>query len=749
MKTVTNPERVLPQFSATSVPAQESYKLLSAIFSGTDDRVFVKDRAGRYLMLNAAVADFFQRPIEDIVGRTDFDLLSSEAARVVTATDALVLNTGECTSYEIKAPDNQRIKWIYTTKAPVRDDTGQIVGVIGIGRDITARKLAEEALQLSEARFAAAQALAHLGSWEWDLSTDDVTWSAECYRIFGLEPRSFTPTFSAVMHLFHPVHGERFRAGLAAAIRTGAELKYDFRILRPSGEERYVHVEGLLSEYAADGTPLMMTGTSYDITERKQAELALGRSEANFAHAQRIAQVGSWEWEPNTGRAIWSDEARRIFGVVQDGPLPLASLLEYIHRDDHAAVAQAINATLTQDQPYDMIFRIVRPLDGAERIIHSLGELHLTDDDVQLMTGVCRDITEERRLHSRLTRSETNLTQAQRIARIASWRWDLRTGPETWSSAIYEILGIDAATPMSFRYFLTFVHASDRAAVSGAFNSTFVGAAPHAIDFKIIAAGGRELSIHSVAETVHAPDGSAVAIIGTVQDITERKHIEAQLAASRDELGELTRYLQNLQEEDRRRISREMHDEFGAVFTAANLSLSRLASMLDGAPLQAREIVLSTKEMIANAGKALDDIVNGLHPQMLNHLGLVATMQWYIAEFEKRTGIRCLPTLPNENTPVNENSSLTLFRCLQESLTNVAKHAAASEVKVTFSLQQDRMSLLVVDNGRGFTVDALSTVKAFGIRGLQARINQLGGKLSLTPAVPRGTRLAVTLPGIL
>lgn len=721
--------------------------MLASMFEGTEDRVFAKDAQGRYLMVNTAVTRYFGRAQDEIIGRTDWDLLPPEDARVVAESDQRVLRTGEPTSYEIDASRGAHNIYVHTAESPLRDAHGQIVGVIGIGRDITARKRIEDALRLSETRFAAAQKIAHFGSWEWNLKTNGVVWSDECYRIFGLDPGSFQPSYPTISPYIHPSHVERLREVLAAAVKHGTEFKDDFRIVRPHGEERYLHVEGVVTHYATDGSPLIMTGTMFDITDRKQTELALRRSESNYTHAQRIAQVGSWEWVPSTGHVLWSIEAQRIFGQTAPpgGTMSRAGFLQSVHPDDRGTVSAAIDATLNDGVPYDITFRTLL-LESGERTIHSLGEMHRDSENVPVLTGVCRDITEQLRLHEQLRSSEANLAQAQRIARIASWRWDMRTGHESWSAGIYEILEIEPAPPMSYRSFLEFVNEDDRASVAAAFNPTFAGAAPYALGFRVITRGGRERFIHSLGETISSHDGTVTAIIGILQDITERKRIEAELFASRDELRALMHHLQHLQEDERRHIAREIHDEFGAVFTAANLSLYRLGNQLRGAPPQTRALLASTKEMIANAGKSLDEIVNGLHPQMLSHLGLAATLEWYIGEFEKRTGIRCLRTLPEESEALKEQQTLALFRCLQESLTNVAKHAAATLVRVVFAIDDEQLSLSIVDNGIGFTADALGAPDAFGVRGLDARVTQLGGTLKIQNQAPRGTRVLVALP---
>jgi len=595
---------------------------VARVLEGTEDLVFIKDDTGRYLMVNAAFGRYFGLPVESFIGARDTDFISNERhVRDAAGTDRLVLETGLSLTYEpegIHGPTD--LSRFQTLKCPVRDISGRIIGVLGIGRDISARRQVEEALRQSESRLAAAQAIAHLGSWEWNLQTNEVVWSEESYRIWGVDPATFTPNYIYIEKNIHPADIARVRRTLSAAAHQGTNFRDEMRVIRPSGDERHVHIEGVVTHYDTDGAPLVMTGTNFDITERKRTELALRRSEANFKFAQRVAQVGSWEWEPDTGAITVSDEAQRIIGMESGAPthMSLEDILSLVHPDDRASWGRAVQATIEHSRPYDFIFRVVRT-DGSVRLIHTMGEMQNDSGEHRVMTGVCRDITESERIRS-------------------------------------------------------------------------------------------------------------------------------ELAASRDELKDLMQHLQNVQETERRRIAREIHDEFGAVFTAANISLYRLANQLAEASPAVRDLLASTKEMISNAGHALDDIVNGLHPQMLNLLGLSATLAWYVKEFEQRTGIKCSHRLPAESQHVPEQLAITLFRCLQESLTNVAKHAAATQVRVELVLGKVRCALHVVDDGKGVDPALLGAADAYGIRGMSARVSQLGGSLDIQPETPRGTRITFTLP---
>jgi PAS domain S-box-containing protein len=600
--------------------AEDCFGHFARLLSHTEDAVFIKDVNSRYLMVNSTFAAIIGRPEDAIIGLTDQEVAPGYAANGL-ATDRWVISTGQAVSYEVLGVGASTGRVFYTCKAPVRDPDGRLMGVIGISRDIADRKRVEEALRVSESRLAATQSIAHLGTWEWNLHTNEVIWSEESYRIFGVDSRSFTPRFEEVCKLLPPEQVVRVRGFLSAAARRGEPFAEDFLIRRPNGEERYLHTEGVVTVYAADGTALIMSGTNLDVTERKRTEIALRRSESNFAHAQRVAQVGSWEWALDDGEIVMSEEAQRITSLhaADWSSVSREQFLSFVHTDDRTRISAAMDATLERGQPYDETFRFRGP-DGVERILHSLGDMHTEyGSNRPLMTGV-------------------------------------------------------------------------------------------------------------------------------VQDVTERQRMQDALAASRDELRDLMQHLQHVQEEERRRIAREIHDEFGAVFTAANLSLARLANQLRDADPSVRELLASTKEMILNAGRSLDDIVNGLHPQMLGHLGLAATVEWYAGEFAKRTGLRVHQQIPTECGALGEQQSIAVFRCLQESLTNVAKHAHATVVRIELTTTTTRIKLVVLDNGKGIDTRQLAAPDAYGIRGMGARVRNLGGTLVVEPGVPKGTRMTLVLP---
>jgi PAS domain S-box-containing protein len=166
--------------------------------------------------------------------------------------------------------------WVFDSgKVVERDAAGQPLRAAGIHMDITSRKEAETALQASRASLAKSQEIAHLGNWEWNIQTDESTWSDEIYRIFGVEPQQFGPTYKASVEFIHPEDRSRVTSALDKAIRGDQPYNLDLRIIRPDGLVRIVHEQGKVVYDEKSGQPVYMLGNTQDVTEQKEAEAAL------------------------------------------------------------------------------------------------------------------------------------------------------------------------------------------------------------------------------------------------------------------------------------------------------------------------------------------------------------------------------------------------------------------------------------------------------------------------------------------
>ena len=223
----------------------------------------------------------------------------------------------------------------------------------------------------------------------------------------------------------------------------------------------------------------------------------------------------------------------------------------------------------------------------------------------------------------------------------------------------------------------------------------------------------------------------------------ERDLLEKQVKDRTASLAELATHLQNVREDERGHLARELHDELGALLTAAKLDVARLKSRLAGNLPEALERLEHLTRTL-NTGIALKRrIVEDLRPSSLSHLGLVASLEILAREFEERSGLSIATDL--ETVELGGAAQLTVYRLVQESLTNIAKYANAAQVEISLHDFESYITIDVKDDGQGFKVENISPA-SHGLAGMRHRVEAAGGKLTVTSAEGDGTQVGAVLP---
>jgi signal transduction histidine kinase len=226
----------------------------------------------------------------------------------------------------------------------------------------------------------------------------------------------------------------------------------------------------------------------------------------------------------------------------------------------------------------------------------------------------------------------------------------------------------------------------------------------------------------------------------------ERKRAVEQLRQSHEQLRALSVYLQHVREEERMRISRAVHDELGQALTGLKIDLSWLSGRL---PKQMGPLINKTREMSSHIDETIQTvrrISTELRPGILDHLGLVAAIEWQANELQTRTGIQCKVSNSLDRTILDEELNTVFFRIFQETLTNIIRHAGATRVDVHLKEEEGRLILEVKDNGRGITREQMSNVKSIGLLGMRERAALLGGEVNITGMPKKGTKVIVSIP---
>jgi len=458
--------------------------------------------------------------------------------------------------HRILLPDGV-IRYVHAVAHAGRDSSGNLE-YMGVVTDITEQKLADDErealsrdLQESKAWLEEAQRVAHLGYWVWDLQTNQLIWSDETYRIFGLSPQEGLIDLEKVREMIHPDDREAVFRTVEETVRSGARADCEHRLFRPNGEMRVVHSLADLKRDAS-GRPHKMFGTTQDITERKRAEEELQllyrdlqESKASLEEAQRIAHIGSWVWDLEKDHVTYSDEYYRIFGLTPTkGPIDIATVREMIHPEDREYVFRIAEEAIRAGERADCEHRIVRP-DGEIRIVHSLGDLKKdASGQAYEMFGVSQDVTDRKRAEEALRRSQFYLSEGERLAHIGSWastdlgiRWseDLNI---YWSDEVYKIFGFDPknGTP-SLQQFLSAVHPQDQASLTATMKKLHEEHCGCDITNRIVRPDGEIRYVRCVGIPV-VEEGVFKGYRGTTMDVTEQELLTQELRREKAYLAE-------------------------------------------------------------------------------------------------------------------------------------------------------------------------------------------------------------------
>lgn len=228
-------------------------------------------------------------------------------------------------------------------------------------------------------------------------------------------------------------------------------------------------------------------------------------------------------------------------------------------------------------------------------------------------------------------------------------------------------------------------------------------------------------------------------------EVAERKHAEEALRASQATLRELAAHQERIREDERKRIAREIHDELGQNLLVLRLEVSALHARTGDRHLRLQKRSAAALDYIDTTMKSIRTIMNNLRPSVLD-LGLHAAIDWQVRQFEQRSGIRCKLAMSDDGISVGEPYATAVFRILQESLTNVGRHAQATQVDISLRVDERHIMMTVKDNGVGMYPGDRRKVHRFGLVGMQERVAMLDGELRIDSLPALGTMLSLAVP---
>ena len=441
--------------------------------------------------------------------------------------------------------------------------------------------------------------------------------------------------------------------------------------------------------------------------------------------------------------------------------LTLESLVDAIHPEDRQTVQTALRDSLKHGFSHNLEFRVIHP-DGSLHWFVSKGRPEYDSAGKAVrMRGVALEITERKRAEEEIQRREAQLVEAQRIASLGSYEWDLRTNTVRRSEELCRIFGLlPHEFEPTYQGYLARVHPEDRSTTKGFIDRSFQEGQPFDFEERIVRPDGSVRMLHSQGQWSFDDHQRPVKLVGICQDITERKQVEQQLRAANAALAEelkertlaekeiqaLTARLITAQEEERKRLARELHDDLSQQIATLSIAASNLKKDIASEDAGARAQSERIQEKLVQLAEGVRRLSHNLHPAVLEYPGLGAALQSYCSEFSALTGIIVSFRAEGSFERLDPSVALCLYRIAQEALQNVLKHAQIDHAQLTVTRSAGSVCLTVSDAGVGIDTRRARMPQGLGLVNIKERTRLVNGTLSIESQPNHGTALSVTVP---
>jgi PAS domain S-box-containing protein len=537
---------------------------------------------------------------------------------------------------------------------------------------------------------------------------------------------------------------EAHRRGVRRLLRNGGK-KLDGGATETFGLHRQGHefpIEIAFSHLSEEGGRNVFAAFIRDISDRKKIEDALRHHEAQLAEAQELAQLGSWSWDVPSDSITWSHELLRIAGLPA-APARFADLLELVPPADRAHFNEAVRRSIEDDEPYDMNVRLMRP-DRSVRTVHARGQcVRDGAGAVVRMFGTALDITAREKAQAALRDSEERFRATFEKAPIGICELETDGAFERVNPRLCEMLGYSECELLALSAG-DLTHPDDIAPTLALVDEVLQGKRKmFEIDKRYIRKDGTIFWAHANSTLLRDASGSPKSFIAVLEDVTSRKLAEEAIQA-------LPAQLLKAQDEERRRIARELHDSTAQDLAVVSMNLGLIEEWMEGRDAWAANLLGDSLAVLAQANRDLRTLAHLLHPPMLDELGLAGALRHYVEGFSQRSGIQVELDSPADLARCSEEIETALFRVVQESLANVHRHSGSNSASVQLVRAGENIELTIADRGHGLPAGLrLDTAEeagvGVGISGMRQRMRQLGGQLKIT-SNSAGTRVHAALP---
>jgi PAS domain S-box-containing protein len=510
-----------------------------------------------------------------------------------------------------------------------------------------------------------------------------------------------------------------------------------------SGSLLWIQVTSV-PQFAQEGTLTGVITSFTDITALKNVEAALRTAAELNRQIVSSAQEGIIVHGSDLRYKLWNPYMERMSGlkaadVVGKHPLELFPFMAEvgIYADLEKALAGEIVSS--HDSPF-----FVPQTKREGWMNNNFAPLRDDKGNIIGVVATVRDITQRKREEEQLRRNEALLSQAEQMTKCGSWESNLKTGTWSLSKGLLQIYGLASAPEWDREDYWARIHPADRKRARARIHRAVAECKPFEHVLRYRAPDGVYRVHFARAIQIPGPDGRTERSIGVVQDITDQTRKE-------EDLRQLSARLLRLQDEERRRIARDLHDSVSQKLLTVSLSLVQLGKSAHVQTKRGKQLLADTRGMVKDLSTEVRSLSYLLHPPLLDELGLVSALEEYASGFGRRSGLRLELDLSSEVGRLPKEYNTALFRIVQESLGNIQKHSGSPAGRIRLMRDGNKIVLEVMDGGRGIPPDHLKERPGglrslgVGILGMRERMTQIGGRLEITSG-SEGTTVRATLP---
>lgn len=737
--------------TAPAFAKRESKKLRSnqlqpfvALVKIFNEFLFELDADGKFLNIWTSNDALPRERRQEYLGRRALEVLGEEIFRPFKKLFQRVIqqHASEDIEFPIDSPGGRR--WFQARVYAVGGGAKKSHSVCLLARDITLQRTAEDKLAQQEALLAHAEEVTGIGCWELNVETDQRVWSRQLFRLYGFDPKGDLPSEEAIFAMTHPDDRLRVRLIQESAVRECKPFQSEGRYTLPDGRLRILAIRGIpLPDETGKANRLI--GVVQDVTELREAESQIRRSESLLSQAERLACLGSWEYGIEQQSFLWSDQMFRMLGIEPEkGLVPLVRACGMFHPEDRARVWDDVAVLRKHNQPIENEVRFVLP-DGRIRTFHSRA-LSVADNSGRIVRvlGTSQDVTERRLAERQIRKNEELLAQAEEIARLGSWEVDVINSTVSCSRELFHMLNLHSQSgTVPLADFWPMFKLEDLDSTKHAFRNAITEHAQFEHISRCIVPDGSVRVFHFRAIPFADDEGRVTRMAGFIHDITEQTRVE-------EDLRRLSHQLLTLRSEEQRRLAHELHETTSQTLTALKMTLKQIAGLLPGQEQKERELLKSCDALVGDAIREVRTVSAILHPPLMDEAGLIPGLTSYVRLFTERSGMTVGLSLPKDLPRLAREVDLTVFCVVQEALANVHRHAKARSAEICIETPPGKLNIKVSDDGIGMAIPAPKNHRdpllGIGISGMRERVKQLGGEFAIESSPGAGTTVRVALP---